>query len=97
MAVSNRDRIGKMFEAIAPALDDYIATVIGAVDPAVGAEWIKLIEALYREAARWYMCCWSHAYWNMGSWGTSVRHCRRSTNVQHAYQDRKQDQKSKDC
>ena len=36
MALSNRDRIGKMFELIAPALDDYVSSVIGAVDPAVG-------------------------------------------------------------
>ncbi len=39
MALSNRDRIGKMFELLAPVLDDYISSVIGAVDPAVGAQW----------------------------------------------------------
>ena len=27
MAISNRDRIGKMFELLAPALDDFIARV----------------------------------------------------------------------
>ena len=36
MALSNRDRIGKLFEVIAPALDDYISSVIGAVDAARG-------------------------------------------------------------
>lgn len=54
MALSNRDRIGKMFELLAPALDDYISSVIGAVDPAVGAEWIKLIEARDGDSGRVY-------------------------------------------
>ena len=45
MALSNRDRIGKMFEVMAPALDDFIATVIGAEDPALGAGWVKLVQA----------------------------------------------------
>ena len=54
MAVSNRDRVGRMFETIAPALDDYISSVIGAVDPAVGAEWIKLIQARDGDTGRVY-------------------------------------------
>jgi len=54
MALSNRDRIGKMFELLAPALDDYISSVIGAVDPAVGAQWIKLIEARDGDSGRAY-------------------------------------------
>ena len=33
MALSNRDRIGRMFEMMAPALDDFIASVIGQGDP----------------------------------------------------------------
>ena len=45
MALSNRDRVGKMFEAIAPALDDYISSVIGAVDPSAGANWVQLVAA----------------------------------------------------
>ena len=54
MALSNRDRVGKMFELLAPALDDYISSVIGAIDPALGAEWIKLIEARDGESGRTY-------------------------------------------
>ncbi|MDN4474639.1 Swt1 family HEPN domain-containing protein [Demequina sp. SYSU T00192] len=45
MALSNRERIGKMFEVIAPALDDYISSIIGAVDPAAGANWAELVAA----------------------------------------------------
>ncbi|PRY52239.1 putative AAA+ superfamily ATPase [Knoellia remsis] len=45
MALSNRDRIDRMFQAMAPAIDDYISTVIGAVDKAVGAQWTKLVQA----------------------------------------------------
>lgn len=45
MAVSNRDRIGKLFECIAPPLDDYISSVIGSVDPAVGANWVQIVAA----------------------------------------------------
>lgn len=45
MAVSNRDRVGKMFEVIAPAVDDYISSVIGAVDPSAGANWVQLVAA----------------------------------------------------
>ena len=44
MAVSNRDRINRMFEVMAPALDDYIASVIGQGDPGRGAVWPKLVE-----------------------------------------------------
>nr|NLI50595.1 ATP-binding protein [Propionibacterium sp.] len=45
MAISNRDRIDGMFQVIAPALDDFIASVIGQGDPALGAAWIKLVQA----------------------------------------------------
>ena len=45
MATSNRDRIDRMFQVIAPALDDFIASVIGQGDPALGAAWIKLVQA----------------------------------------------------
>ncbi|MCI1262624.1 MAG: Swt1 family HEPN domain-containing protein [Tetrasphaera jenkinsii] len=45
MALSNRDRIGRMFEVLAPALDDYISSVIGQADPALGADWTKLVQA----------------------------------------------------
>ena len=44
MAISNRDRINKMFEVMAPALDDYIASVVGHGDPSLGAVWPKLVE-----------------------------------------------------
>lgn len=44
MALSNRDRIGQMFEVLAPALDDFISSVIGEGTRA-GAEWVKLVEA----------------------------------------------------
>ncbi|MCK9923645.1 Swt1 family HEPN domain-containing protein [Frankia sp. AgPm24] len=43
MALSNRDRIDRMFQILAPALDDFISSVIGQVDPALGAEWTKLV------------------------------------------------------
>lgn len=43
MAKSNRDRIEEMFQVLAPALDDYIASVIGSVDKAVGANWVELV------------------------------------------------------
>lgn len=45
MALSNRDRINKMFEIIAPPLDDFISLVIGQGDPATGAAWPKLVQA----------------------------------------------------
>ena len=45
MATSNRDRIDRMFQVMAPALDDYIASVIGQGDQALGAVWTKLVEA----------------------------------------------------
>ncbi|MFV8277340.1 Swt1 family HEPN domain-containing protein [Mycobacteroides abscessus] len=44
MALSNRDRINRMFETMAPALDDFIASVIGQGDPALGAAWTKLVQ-----------------------------------------------------
>jgi predicted AAA+ superfamily ATPase len=45
MALSNRDRIDRMFQVLAPALDDFISSVIGQADPSLGAEWIKLVQA----------------------------------------------------
>ncbi len=42
MATSNRDRIGKMFELIAPALDDFIARSVAAQLPD-GASWTALV------------------------------------------------------
>ncbi|XKH53104.1 DUF499 domain-containing protein [Citricoccus nitrophenolicus] len=44
MALSNRDRIGRMLEILAPALNDFIASVI---DPhlAQGQSWVSLVEA----------------------------------------------------
>jgi predicted AAA+ superfamily ATPase len=45
MALSNRDRIDRMFQILAPALDDFISSVIGQVDPALGAGWTKLVQA----------------------------------------------------
>src|SRR5947209_14892378 len=44
MAVSNRDRIDQMFQVMAPALDDFISSVIGQADPGLGAEWVKLVQ-----------------------------------------------------
>lgn len=50
MALSNRDRVGKMFEIVAPALNDYITSVIGAIDPTVAhTNWVHLVAA--RDAA----------------------------------------------
>ncbi|MBL7487502.1 DUF499 domain-containing protein [Frankia sp. AgB1.9] len=45
MALSNRERIDRMFQVMAPALDDFISSVIGQANPALGAEWIKLLQA----------------------------------------------------
>lgn len=45
MALSNRDRIDRMFQILAPALDDFIATVVGQGDPSLGAVWTKLVQA----------------------------------------------------
>lgn len=44
MASSNRDRIDQMFQVMAPALDDFISLVIGQADPALGADWVKLVK-----------------------------------------------------
>lgn len=44
MAQSNRDRIGQMFDALAPALDEFIATVLAGDLPA-GASWTSLVAA----------------------------------------------------
>jgi predicted AAA+ superfamily ATPase len=54
MAVSNRDRIGKLFEVMSPALDDYISSVIGAVDPSAGANWVQLVAAKDGHAGKVY-------------------------------------------
>ena len=54
MALSNRDRVGKMFEIIAPALDDYISSVIGAVDPSAGANWVQLVASKDNHAGKVY-------------------------------------------
>lgn len=54
MAVSNRERVGRMFEVIAPALDDYISSVIGAEDPASGAQWADLVAVRDGVAGRVY-------------------------------------------
>ncbi|MDR7161770.1 Swt1 family HEPN domain-containing protein [Arthrobacter sp. BE255] len=43
MALSNRDRIDRMFQVMAPVLDDFISTVIGQAAPETGAEWTKLV------------------------------------------------------
>ncbi|MEO5316324.1 Swt1 family HEPN domain-containing protein [Pseudarthrobacter sp. CC12] len=44
MALSNRDRIDRMFQVMAPALDSFISVVIGQADQAMGAEWTKLVQ-----------------------------------------------------
>lgn len=44
MALSNRDRIDRMFQAMAPALDDFISSVVGQGDAELGAAWIKLVQ-----------------------------------------------------
>ncbi|AFR31400.1 Swt1 family HEPN domain-containing protein [Arthrobacter sp. Rue61a] len=45
MALSNRDRIDRMFQLIAPALDDFISTVAGQTDQQSGTDWTKLVQA----------------------------------------------------
>jgi predicted AAA+ superfamily ATPase len=45
MALSNRDRIERMFQVLAPALDDFIASAIGQGDKELGAAWPKLVQA----------------------------------------------------
>lgn len=45
MALSNRDRIDRMFQVMAPVLDDFISTVVGQADRALGAEWTALVQA----------------------------------------------------
>lgn len=44
MALSNRERIDRMFQAMARALDDFIASVIGQGDPQLGSAWVKLVK-----------------------------------------------------
>ena len=43
MALSNRDRIDRMFQTLAPPLDDFIATTVGQGDPSLGAVWTQLV------------------------------------------------------
>ena len=43
MALSNRDRIDRMFQTLAPPLDDFIATIVGQGDPSLGAVWTQLV------------------------------------------------------
>jgi hypothetical protein len=43
MATSNRDRIGSMFDVMAPALDEFITAVMTPELPA-GTGWVQLIE-----------------------------------------------------
>ncbi len=45
----NRDRIDRMFQMMAPPLDDFIASVVGQGDPALGAAWTKLVRTQGRE------------------------------------------------
>jgi predicted AAA+ superfamily ATPase len=45
MALSNRDRIDRMFQVMAPVVDDFISGVIGQADPAMGADWTNLVKA----------------------------------------------------
>ncbi|MCV7221016.1 Swt1 family HEPN domain-containing protein [Mycolicibacterium elephantis] len=44
MALSNRERIDRMFVAMAPVLDDFIASIVGQGNPSLGAEWTKLVQ-----------------------------------------------------
>jgi predicted AAA+ superfamily ATPase len=43
MAISNRDRVGRMFELLAPALDDFIARSVSPQLPE-GTSWTRLVE-----------------------------------------------------
>ncbi|WP_334138935.1 Swt1 family HEPN domain-containing protein, partial [Corynebacterium variabile] len=45
MALSNRDRIERMFAAMAPALDDFISRVVGQEGKELGANWVQLVQA----------------------------------------------------
>ncbi|GAA2183878.1 Swt1 family HEPN domain-containing protein [Brooklawnia cerclae] len=45
MALSNRDRVDRMFQLTAPALDDFISSVIGQEDKVLGAQWVTLVQA----------------------------------------------------
>lgn len=44
MSLSNRDRIERFFQIATPALDDFIAKVIGQGDPQLGAVWVNLVK-----------------------------------------------------
>ena len=45
MALSNRDRIDRMFQVLAPALDDFISSIIGQAGSALGADWTRLVQS----------------------------------------------------
>ena len=45
MALSNRDRIDRMFQTMAPPLNDFVASVVGQGDPDLGAVWTELVQA----------------------------------------------------
>jgi len=45
MAMSNRDRIDRMFQTMAPPLDDFISSVVGQANPSLGAKWPTLVHA----------------------------------------------------
>ncbi|MGY4099564.1 Swt1 family HEPN domain-containing protein [Nocardia sp. R16R-3T] len=49
MGLSNRDRVDRMFQIMAPALDDYISEVIGQEDKELGARWTDLVESKDRK------------------------------------------------
>lgn len=43
MALSNRDRIDRMFQTMSPPLDDFISSTVGAGDQKLGAVWTQLV------------------------------------------------------
>ncbi|MGT2463367.1 Swt1 family HEPN domain-containing protein [Sinomonas atrocyanea] len=45
MALSNRDRIDRLFQVLAPVVDDFISSVIAQVDAGLPAEWVSLVQA----------------------------------------------------
>ena len=51
MAISNRDRVGKMFELLAPALDDFIARSVAPKLPE-GTSWTVLVADEGQEEGR---------------------------------------------
>jgi len=44
MALSNRDRIDRMFQILAPALDEFASSVLQQVDQSLGADWVRLVQ-----------------------------------------------------